>query len=191
MDRTICANESSRGRRFFRQSRPDRCVGLPGEVRTPATRSRAEGATARLAGRSAPPPGGLTRRFPVAAPSLRGSVELDVFLNYKNLWPGGFPRTPARHLGRGLARGPRPERTAGRGAARTPGPVGHCGWGSEGAQPPASLPQGTRECGHGGYAGLATLAWLKPALRTPAKTLPRAARDGGGRAIAKQSSSAS
>ena len=39
--------------------------------------------------------------------------------------------------------------------------------GSEGARPPASLRRGRTECGHGGYAGLATLAWLKPALGRP------------------------
>ena len=46
--------------------------------------------------------------------------------------------------------------------------------GSEGARPPASLRRGRTECGHGGYAGLATLAWLKPALRTLPKRSPNA-----------------
>ena len=35
-----------------------------------------------------------------------------------------------------------------------------------------------------GYAGLTTVAWLKPALRTPAKTLPRTARSSAHRVVA-------
>ena len=100
---------------------------------------------------------GVSGWSPLAGPQFAGLRGARcVFELQKPLAEGASPGPPhdsarrkdaARHLGRGLARGPRPKRTAGRGAARTPDPVGHCGWGSEGAQPPASLPQGTRECG--------------------------------------------
>ena len=73
-------------------------------------------------------------------------------------------------------RGPLPARASG-------AHDGHrCGWGSEGARPPASLCRGRTECGPKGYAGSRPLAGREPAWRTPSKAaaegLGGAAREG-------------
>ena len=160
-----------------------------GPMEASAGRGRAHGSATRAYGASAVAAGGLSGWSPLAGPQfagLRGAVEPDArslrvsvepwsqmcFRVTKTSGRGASPGPPhdsarrkddaARHLGRGLARGPRPKRTAGRGAARTPDPVGH-GWGSEGAQPPARPPSGDTRVWPRGVILLSRISVPEPA----------------------------
>ena len=63
-------------------------------------------------------------------------------------------------------------------------------WGSEGAQPPASLRRGHAKRGHKEYAGLATVEWLKPGWGRPPATADAARPATRGRAARPQDATA-
>ncbi len=96
-------------RRLLRQSCPDRCVTFPGEGRIRATRPRRGrdhewlGGCGRRRGGERP----IAARWVETLPRVCGvSVEPDVFLFYKNLWPGASPEPPQRHSARHQGRPP-------------------------------------------------------------------------------------
>ena len=57
-------------------------------------------------------------------------------------------------------------------------------WGSEGARPPASPSGGHAECGHGGVGWLSHVRVAQASPADASETLPRAAPNGGHRAVA-------
>ena len=119
--------------------------------------------------------------------SSPGALALDLGMRHG---PGARPANrPAHQIRQRQARGARlgvPLRTLRRAGANlhphdasrahdAPFPL----WGSEGAQPPASLHRGPAKRGPKEYAGLGTLGCPEPALRTPPRCVSKHARNGG------------